>query len=384
MIYRRARFLEAALPTGIPSAIWTIPCNFRDQNRKVLWHRLAYVLVWVFFRGLSMLWRKPRVVYVLDALPQSRAIVRFARLYGVKIVADIGDLPMAFWGVAAARSYDKAIVKFHTYLLSVADATVFRGRALKDETERLLEVRNPRPEIIYDPVEPEFFARSEDKREARAHVLDRLAIDKDQFIVGYSAGNIRLNKIDGVEYGRGAELILGIGELDPAFRRRVTILLTGGGPGQRNLQQLAVAAGVDVRFVGMVPFEELIELVLAHDLSYLEGFDTPGYRAMIGSKLQQYMAAGNHVIAVANGERLLWQEALETVTPLASDLSNLDEVKQEIARVVRHRMDTVRTGEQSTAFNALARETAEKVFSGPTVQQTFARVSRAILTESDA
>jgi glycosyltransferase involved in cell wall biosynthesis len=92
-----------------------------------------------------------------------------------------------------------------------------------------------------------------------------------------------------------------------------------------------------------VPKKKFASFINLFDVGYLETFDTPGYEAMIGAKMQYYMAASKPVITGNSGDRsiLLKHQKFLLLNPCGITLNHfynyIDELTKRIMLIYENK-----------------------------------------------
>lgn len=166
-------------------------------------------------------------------------------------------------------------------------------------------------DVIWNGADERFFF-PRDRRECRL----KLELPQDRCIVAY-AGYLIFDK--------------GLRELIDAIARipasdRPLLVLAGAGDAHASLQARAAAAGIDVRFLGALPHEQIGTLFGAADIvtlpSYVEGLPNVVCEAMLSGRAVVASTAGGIPEIVKHDETGLLVPARE-VEPLAGALARL-------------------------------------------------------------
>lgn len=322
-VYRRGLLLNQAI---INSTIHTLPHEIRKTDGRLNLPGIA-------LDGLRMAewtyktYERDDINYVIDPFPQSLFTYPTQFVKGGKIIFDIGDIPSMYWNTFKPRPYDKIIDFSFKSALKCADKVVVRGKRLISIIEGITGQKIEEPAIVYDPVEDEFFngsvkrARMKQKAELKKKGID--------YVLGY-AGSIRAYQKGGEVIPRASELLGVYLNLPKDLQKRTALVIVGGGRGHAALlskikQEIPKELQKNVMAPGWVSDSELHSWMAAFDVGYMEAFNSLGYYAMIGYKVQQYFALGIPTLTPLIGEREEWKDYITGIPLLDSDYGNMNQ-----------------------------------------------------------
>jgi len=260
------------------------------------------------------------ITYLFDPPPAALPSLLPSIVKARRLFLDYGDIPPAYWGMFKPKSYDPLFRFSFKSIVSASEGLIPRGHMLAKITGDLVEgAGNKVLGVVYDPIDNFFFRVKPNNRQ--------------QKIVGY-VGNIQeYRKPGGEVVPRASELIDAFDHLAPDLKRDVKIVIMGGGGGLAQLQQMAKGKS-HVEVPGRVTEQHLKKTMACFDIGYMEAYNALGYKAMIGYKVQQYLAMGIPTITPMIGERVRWKRAILSIPALETDYSNYDDYVGKIAEMI--------------------------------------------------
>jgi len=286
-----------------------------------------------FFSYIKVLAKeKPKIVHIFDPLiPDFPAIFLLLKILGARIVYDSGDLHHMNAKLRGRSKLLYYFVYFYEYLAyKLSDAIVVRGAGAIEIICTKYAVPVTKITRIPDTVELERFALAECKQDFKRPVI------------GF-ASSLDLILSHGRTLARGWELIYVAKNLINLRVNDFTVLIIGRGRGKKVLEELANALGVKehVIFTGYVSESLYPEYIKCIDIGFYESYTNSGYEVMVGTKMQEYMAAGKPVIAGNIGEAryaLGDTELLVQPCDLSSDTDMeryIDEITKKVMKLIK-------------------------------------------------
>lgn len=269
--------------------------------------------------------RRDAINYVMDTFPPSLFIYPSLLLKANKSIIDFGDIPSIYWETFYPRYYDRLIKFSFGQLIKNATYVVPRGYELAAITEELLGQKINVLDVIYDPVEQYYF----ECRDERSRMKKKLRDSGLQYVLGY-VGSIRAYRKKNEIIPRACELLNIFMALPDDLKAETAIIIIGGGPGLdalRSMKQAIIPEKYQKNIIltGRINDKDMKGYMAAFDAGYMEAHDSLGYRAMIGYKVQQYLALGIPVLTPHVGERKKWGEYIVDIPLLKPDYSDCDE-----------------------------------------------------------
>jgi hypothetical protein len=249
---------------------------------------------------VKLLDKDTKVIHLNDLSVVFPFIIKIFKKFGKIVIFDTGNIHSE---ILEVTHHSKIIVSTAKLAEKIAiinsDIIISRGIYLAEVIEG---IRRKHDGIFYlpDPVDVDMLSViSPLKARQFVKLPDQL------YLIGY-VSNFVFIKVFGKIMPRGWELI----EIIYNFKQNnifdVKVIFIGTGPALKELRKLAEDRKVEdlCIFTGKVSETDLANYLKAIDIGFMEDYDNFAYRTSIGSKVQEYMAAGKLVITGKGPERL--------------------------------------------------------------------------------
>jgi glycosyltransferase involved in cell wall biosynthesis len=323
---------------------------------------------------------KSDVIHFFDIRANSFLPYLVSKYYSKKMILDVGDLPSPFWRVVKYNklfSYLK--LPLHELMYRFSDIIIARGQTLKEYISITYGISKDKIFVVYDPIN---FKEIENSKNV-SKIKDRLNL-RGKFVIGYAGGAIFNINIEDRVIPRGFELIKAIEnifKINESYKKEIVVLFMGDGPGLEILKEYVRRNDLtrNIIFTGFVPKIKFASFINLFDVGYLETFDTPGYEAMIGAKMQYYMAASKPVITGNSGDRgiLLKHQEFLLLNPCGNTLNHfhnyIDELVKRIILIYENKNMIRQIGKKNY-------EIANKNFSYEATAENIKKIYHRILS----
>jgi len=283
------------------------------------------------------------VAHIFDTQFNTTSALIMEKMKNHPVILDVGDLHYSLWKISLPlhgltmkiirKFLDPISINLHYKLV---DHIISRGFYLKKIISNLYEIEWKKISVIYDPVDTEVNAPHP------SFLREKLGIE-DKIVIGYAAGNIRLYKLGDQILPRGAELLYSVEKLVNEGYKDIVCIILGKGPGMDLALSIGKRLGIlgrHVFFPGFVEETLFREYINLFDIGYLESFNTLGYKAMIGSKMQYYMSYGKPTISGNNGERkILLEDAGILIDPCEPTLESFKKYVENLTEAIKLLLD---------------------------------------------
>jgi glycosyltransferase involved in cell wall biosynthesis len=233
-------------------------------------------------------------------LPTFPALYLFIKLFrGRPIIYDSGDVHFAVSRLSGdfLSPYYLTLKFSESLAFQLSNKIIVRGRDMKKVLEYLYRISPKRITWVPDGVDLIRFSPRDS-----AHIRKRLGLE-DKIVIGYSS-DYRPIKVKNLQLARGWELIYVSKQLINKGYKNFVVLMIGKGKAVGLLKRMALDLGVKdyVMFTGFVPEGLYPDYINATDICFYESINDISYEAMLGTKMQEYMACGKPTIAGKIGE----------------------------------------------------------------------------------
>jgi len=261
-----------------------------------------------------------------------------SKIKGGKLILDVGDIFTPFWKIIKYSPFTFFKLPIYEVMHRFSNYIISRGKTLGNYIRTLYGIEDDKIFVVYDPINFEELKRSK----KTAEKIKKIYKMDEKFIIGYAGGAIFNLKIKGNIVPRGLELIKAVEKIfqeHKKYKNDILVIFMGNGEGLKIIRRYITRKSLDRNIIltGFVPKRIFPAFVNTFDIGYLESFNTPGYDAMIGAKMQYYMAASKPVITGNNGDRkiLLQHQKFLLVNPLnPSSQKDLDRYIEDIKKKV--------------------------------------------------
>ena len=284
--------------------------------------------------------------------------------------------------------------------------TLGRGRVVRGIVRTLEEisVRSADMVVACGVTFAEYFAKHQGRTEGVRFVPDPVDVSKypgarstpePLGAPGSSAGPLKVVYtstfetilVGGRSKPRGWELIEALSSPNDSPSSAIAIDFVGSGGALGELKDLAMARGLapNCKFCGFLSPEEFVNEVSSADIGFMEDYDTLGYRYSVGSKVQEYMAAGLPVITSNAPEKryMLEEQAIgELLFPPMSvrdprgEAGYLEDLRKSLRYAADHRAEIRAAGIRN-------RSRAERTFGVPVVESLLRAVYDELVPPAD-
>lgn len=289
----------------------------------------------------KLLFGRYDVIHFMGLYPFYPSIVRLLTLRKSKIVYDMSNYQEAIQISIGRSKFLVLITKFlEKNFINGSDYLVACGVEFHNFVNRLSKKTRP----VYfapDPIDIKKYdlalSLSFEEKMSKIGITSDLESRKP-FTLAYLSTFEHI-KVNGKYLPRGWDLIYSIEQIKNKYNLEVSIIFLGTGKAIEDLKQLALKKGVSRQcyFFGFVPDDKMRLLLTLCDLGYNEDYDTEGYKYSVGSKVQEYMAAGLPVLTGNSPEKnyMLRDQSLEFLLYSLSNISDQRSVDLHIASLSR-------------------------------------------------
>ncbi len=239
---------------------------------------------------------RPGLVYERYALFRTET-VQEARAAGIPVVLEVNaplvEEERAFRGLTLRRAAARA----ERRAWRTSDLVVVPSRQL---AERVRASGQARVVVVPNAVDLDHFGPTEERSATRL----RLGLDS-QFVIGF-AGSLKAWH----DLGTLLEASAGLNDgLHP------TLLVLGDGPERHRLERMAASLGLDARWVGKVPHEDVAGYLSAADVCVAGLPADPRWHYFSPLKAMEYLACGRPTVVALAGDLSDLVEALPGAGP---------------------------------------------------------------------
>lgn len=172
---------------------------------------------------------------------------------------------------------------------------------------------------------------------------------------------------------RGWELIELLSANCNKLYNHIEIHFVGTGSAINDLHRLAKDRGVveNCIFTGFLPYNEFLREVSSADIGFMEDYSTLGYRYTVGSKVQEYMAAGLPVVTGLSPEKVYMLKSqgipkLFYTPPILKTSLDIEKYIKELVNAFEYALENSTEIKRAGEKNRLR---AEIIFSNSTVEK---------------
>ena len=280
-----------------------------------------------------LLFGKYDVVHFMNIYPLYPSMLKLLTLGKTKCIYDISNYQT---GIQITLGRPRILILITRFLerlfLNGSDSLVACGIGF-DQFINELSVKQKFTYFVPDPIDIKKYdpalALSFKERVKLANV-EALSDENHNFVLAYLSTFVSI-KINDEYLPRGWELIYSIERINKLHGIKIKVFFMGKGDALNNLKRIAQERGVldQCYFFGFVQDEKLGLLLTLCNLGFMEDYDTLGYKFTVGSKIQEYMAAGLPVLTGNSKEKtyMLRDQRLEFLLyspPSISEQASID------------------------------------------------------------
>ena len=323
---KRAKEIKSSVSTfGLVDLLCAFDENSLDSSLK---HPIRYLSLIP-----RLLLGRYDIVHFMNIYPLYPSILKWLTFGKTKCIYDISNYQS---GIQITLGRSKILILITKFLerlfLNGSDSLVACGIGF-DQFIKELSVKQKFTYFVPDPIDIKKYDLALSlsfKERVKFANLETVPDENHSFVLAYLSTFVNV-KINNKYLPRGWELIYSIERINKLHNIKIKVFFLGKGNALDDLKRIAQEHDVldQCYFFGFVAEEKLGLLLTICDLGFMEDYDTLGYKFTVGSKVQEYMAAGLPVLTGNSKEKtyMLRDQGLEFLLyspPSISDQASID------------------------------------------------------------